>query len=459
MKQLASDQTYQLWALTGDPNHPTAISAGVLGADPQAAAFRLAGDVHGFALTIEQAPGVVQTQHSRSTRPPRSPDRCHAARPWTVPFGVYVHIPFCAQRCDYCDFATWTDRAHLIDALRRRVRRGSRRPPPAAAMPTGRQRVLRRRHAVALARRAARAHPRRDRARAGRRGDRRVQPGQPRRATSWPPTAAAGVNRLSLGVQSMVPHVLARARPHPRSRATSSGASISRVTRDSNASTSISSTALRARRSPTGARRSTARLPSASNTSARTRSRSNPPHRSAAGSPRARLRPTTTSRPMRTRSPTRCSSTRATSGTRSRTGPGPARSVDTTSCTGPAPTTSPSVVRPTASHRGRRWWNVRTPDRYIAAVEAGSSPEAGDETLEPAARAEEAFALALRTRRGARTQPSAAGVVDELAAEDLLVRTGDRIVLTRRGRLLASDVTARLLLAGSAPPVVGTLYH
>src|ERR1700730_928301 len=31
-------------------------------------------------------------------------------------FGVYVHIPFCASRCDYCDFATWTDRAHLVDA-------------------------------------------------------------------------------------------------------------------------------------------------------------------------------------------------------------------------------------------------------------------------------------------------------------------------------------------------------
>src|SRR6185295_16895796 len=30
-------------------------------------------------------------------------------------FGVYVHIPFCAARCDYCDFATWTDRAHLVD--------------------------------------------------------------------------------------------------------------------------------------------------------------------------------------------------------------------------------------------------------------------------------------------------------------------------------------------------------
>jgi coproporphyrinogen III oxidase-like Fe-S oxidoreductase len=37
-------------------------------------------------------------------------------------FGVYVHIPFCASKCDYCAFATWTDRSHLVaeylDALR-----------------------------------------------------------------------------------------------------------------------------------------------------------------------------------------------------------------------------------------------------------------------------------------------------------------------------------------------------
>jgi oxygen-independent coproporphyrinogen-3 oxidase len=99
---------------------------------------------------------------------------------------------------------------------------------------------------------------------------------------------------------------------------------------------------------------------------------------------------------------------------------------------------------------GRRFWNVRTPERYIAAVGAGRGVEAGSETLDPAARSDEAFTLALRTRAGAPRRPGTDPVVDELAAaglvEALSTASGrERIRLTRTGRLLANDVTLRLL--------------
>jgi putative oxygen-independent coproporphyrinogen III oxidase len=103
---------------------------------------------------------------------------------------------------------------------------------------------------------------------------------------------------------------------------------------------------------------------------------------------------------------------------------------------------------------GRRFWNVRTPERYIDAISAAASPEVGAEQLDPAGRAEEAFTLALRTAQGAVVDPELAEVT-ELAAAGLLICHGLRAVLSVRGRLLANDVTARLLLAGAA---AGTHY-
>lgn len=61
LARLDVDHTYQLWALTGSPDHPVEISAGVLGADPSAAAFQASTDVKGLAITIERAGGVPQT--------------------------------------------------------------------------------------------------------------------------------------------------------------------------------------------------------------------------------------------------------------------------------------------------------------------------------------------------------------------------------------------------------------
>src|SRR5207248_6062488 len=42
------------------------------------------------------------------------PDR-DALPPWLWPRAAYVHVPFCAHHCGYCDFAIATGQDHLID--------------------------------------------------------------------------------------------------------------------------------------------------------------------------------------------------------------------------------------------------------------------------------------------------------------------------------------------------------
>ena len=53
----------------------------------------------------------------------------------------------------------------------------------------------------------------------------------------------------------------------------------------------------------------------------------------------------------------------------------------------------------------RRWWNVRTPERYVAAVRDGVSAEGGAEELDASGRAAELLGLALRTRHGSPVAP------------------------------------------------------
>lgn len=61
LRRLPTELTYQLWARVGERQSPRAISAGVLGPDPEVTAFRVRGPVLGFAITEEQAPGVVSS--------------------------------------------------------------------------------------------------------------------------------------------------------------------------------------------------------------------------------------------------------------------------------------------------------------------------------------------------------------------------------------------------------------
>ena len=122
-------------------------------------------------------------------------------------FGVYVHVPFCAHRCDYCDFATWTDRAHLIDEyvdacltdLERRQAATDRAATsvffgggtPSLLPPQHLARLLGAINRTAAAEVTVECNP------------------DSVDALKLATYADAGVNRLSFGVQSMVPHVLA----------------------------------------------------------------------------------------------------------------------------------------------------------------------------------------------------------------------------------------------------------
>ncbi len=94
-------------------------------------------------------------------------------------------------------------------------------------------------------------------------------------------------------------------------------------------------------------------------------------------------------------------------------------------------------------HRdGVRYWHGRTPERYLSAVEEGRDPVAGSERLAPDARALEALQLSVRTAAG--VPVDALAPADREALDDLVAEADDRLVLTRAGRLLANEVATRL---------------
>ena len=101
---------------------------------------------------------------------------------------------------------------------------------------------------------------------------------------------------------------------------------------------------------------------------------------------------------------------------------------------------------------GTRWWNVKHPAAYANRLTAGEAPVQDFETLDGPTRLTERVLLESRLRSGldpAILEPSVRPAVAELVDEGLIaVRSegdGDRLVLTLKGRLLADNVVRRLV--------------
>ena len=96
---------------------------------------------------------------------------------------------------------------------------------------------------------------------------------------------------------------------------------------------------------------------------------------------------------------------------------------------------------------GVRWWNVRQPGAYAARLRCGRSPTAARELLTSGERRFERLLLEVRLRFGlaaADLDGREAKRAADLVAEGLLVEEARRYVLTPAGRLLADLVVRRL---------------
>ena len=97
--------------------------------------------------------------------------------------------------------------------------------------------------------------------------------------------------------------------------------------------------------------------------------------------------------------------------------------------------------------RGRRWWSLRTPARYADEALAGRSTTSGEELPDDETRRTERLMLGLRLTAGvdrADVEPLDEAVVDGLTRMGLL-EAGSRLRLTPAGRPLAGAVILRLL--------------
>ena len=354
----------------------------------------------------------------------------------TPSFGVYVHIPFCARRCDYCAFATWTDRHHLhesyVDACIGEIGAAELSDATSVFFGGGTPSLL----AAGLLTSILDAIPRTA-------GAEVTVECNPDTVTEELLTAylAAGVNRLSFGVQSMVAHVLTSLGRTHDVAAVARCASLARSLGFRSWSMDLIHGA--AGESLDDWRRSLSSVLDLE-----------PPHLSAYA---LTVEPGTPLANDRARHPSDddeadkyllatelCASAGLTSYEISNWSRGEAHR-----CRHNLLYWSSGDYRGIgcAAHShvgGRRWWNVRTPERYVAAVAAGRSPEAGAEALDADGRRLEALQLSLRTSDGVPSSALSDDDLVELGGLGLLESSDDRVRLTPEGRLLANEVAVRL---------------
>jgi oxygen-independent coproporphyrinogen-3 oxidase len=351
-------------------------------------------------------------------------------------FGVYLHIPFCARRCDYCAFAAWTDRGHLVDAYLEALRTDLRRavdagmPPATSVFVGGGTPSLV--PARALARVLA-AVP--------------TVPGAEVTVECNPDTvtdelvgtyAAAGVTRLSLGVQSMVPRVLAvLGRTHDpanveRAVALAGRHGVTEVNVDliyGAAGESLVDWA----------------------TTLDAVLALGPTHVSAYA---LTVEPGTPLAGDPGRHPDEDDQADKYLLAADRLETAGYRWYEISNWARPGSECRHNLLYWSqgeyrgfgcAAHShvsGRRWWNVRTPERYVEVVAAGAPAEAAGEELDAERRRLEGLQLALRTATG--VPAGALGDEDLERLGGLVERRGERLVLTRAGRLLANEVALAL---------------
>jgi putative oxygen-independent coproporphyrinogen III oxidase len=359
-------------------------------------------------------------------------------------FGVYVHVPFCSRRCDYCAFATWTDRHHLMDsyaaACRAEIGRAVSEEMPAATsvfFGGGTPSLL---PAASLASILAEI-PRRD-------GCEVTVECNPDTVT--PALLAAyrdaGVSRLSFGVQSMDAAVLnTLGREHdPASVRTAVAAAKNAGYADAFNLDLIYGAAGETLASWRHTVEAVLEL--------------EPAHVSAyaltvePGTPLARDTARHPDGDDQADKYAVVDDLLAAAGLHwyeisnwARPGAACAHNRlywEQGEYRGFGCAAHSHAVRPDGA--ARRWWNVRTPDRYIDLVERGEPVEAAGEDVDVDGRRFEATTLALRTADGAPRANVDKVALDELVEAALVVEAGDRVVLTRTGRLLANEVTVRL---------------